>query len=326
MKYRIFSLTIVLALILTLSSCKEKPKTSEVVIEDDQTTMVDSEDSTQQRTESLQIQVDTETNKPYYKILETGLKYHVHDYHPNQIYPNIGDVLVISMDYYLRDSILFSYKELSDTMRMRMQKPEVKGDINEALFQMHQFDSAEFIIDAKNFYLITRDLLQLPDYVKEGDSLRFHIRLNRIIRAENWKKEQANNLKEKRKTERSEIQRYIIQNGLKAEDLNYGVKRVIKSIGNGKTINTNSQVKIHYDAMFLDKNIFSSTKEGDEAFEFTLGTKSVIPGLEIGLTGLKAGSKALIIIPFDVAYGEENRGPIPPWSTLVFDVEVINVK
>jgi FKBP-type peptidyl-prolyl cis-trans isomerase len=62
------------------------------------------------------------------------------------------------------------------------------------------------------------------------------------------------------------------------------------------------------------------------AFEFTVGNGEVIPGWDEALPMMKVGGKATFIIPSNLAYGEMNQGPIKPYSTLVFDVELLEVK
>lgn len=269
---------------------------------------------------------DSSETRAYYKVLETGLKYHVHEYYPNMPYPNPGDVIYLHIDYYLEDSLLFSSSELPDTMKMRLVKPELVGTIDEALFQMHENDSAEFILDATKFYKHTRQLAELPHFIIPGDSLRFHIRLMKIIPSNQWVMMQEEKLTEKRKFEESEIKRYILKKELNPETLTGGVLREITYEGNGPKVTENSIVSIHYDGRFLDDKLFSTTYEDKDVFKVNLGEQEIIPGLEIGLIGLKQGSNAKIIVPFELAYGEEQRGPVPPWSTLVFDVQVVSVQ
>ena len=311
-------------IILFIAGCNpDKHKTNQGNQAKD-TTINTSEDMS--RREMLPVSDTTGETPAYYKILETGLKYHMHDYHPDQPYPNPGDIIYLRMDYYLGDSLLFTYRELPDTMKMRMTKPDMPGTIDEGLFQMHQYDSTEFILDANKFYLHTRNLAEIPVFINIGDSLRFYVRIMKIIPAEEWEQIQSKKLEEKREFEISGIRRYQLDHNLNTEKTDKGVYREITHKGSGPVVTTNSQVSMHYEGKFLNDNVFSSTYDSQQPFTFSMGQNKLIPGLEDGLTGMTEGSTIKLIIPFDLAYGEEQRGPIPPWSTLVFEVQIIAVR
>lgn len=311
---------------ISLSVVACKPKQAENQQQNNTTADTNEVENIQIPTRQDLTEEDSIETSAYYKVLETGLKYHMHEYHPNRPYPNPGDVIYLKMEYFLGDSLLFSSTELPDTMKMRMQKPELPGTIDEALFQMHERDSAEFLLDAVKFYRHTRQLAETPHFIFPGDSLRFHIRMMKIIPAERWEIMQNAKLHEKRQLEASEIKRYMLKHEINATNLSSGVYREITHQGSGPAINENSQVSIHYEGKFLDDKVFSTTLTSQEVFTFKLGNQEVIPGLEHGLTGMTQGSTGVIIIPFDLAYGEEQKGPVPPWSTLVFSVQILSVQ
>jgi peptidylprolyl isomerase len=86
-----------------------------------------------------------------------------------------------------------------------------------------------------------------------------------------------------------------------------------------------NKVKVHYSGFLLDGTSFDSSVERGQPFEFTLGQGQVIKGWDEGIALLHKGEKAQLIIPYTLAYGEKGYpGVIPPKSTLVFDVELID--
>jgi FKBP-type peptidyl-prolyl cis-trans isomerase len=97
---------------------------------------------------------------------------------------------------------------------------------------------------------------------------------------------------------------------------------IIKS-GNGKKPTANNQVTVHYTGKLLDGTVFDSSTDGDPA---TFGVSQVIPGWTEALQLMKEGDKWKLYIPDNLAYGDRGAGgQIPPYSVLVFEVELIKV-
>ncbi len=97
--------------------------------------------------------------------------------------------------------------------------------------------------------------------------------------------------------------------------------------GNGATPKNGNTVTVHYTGMFTDGKKFDSSVDRDEPFSFTLGAGEVIAGWDLGVAQMKVGDKVKMTIPPELAYGRDGYpGAIPPNSTLIFEVELLEVR
>jgi len=94
--------------------------------------------------------------------------------------------------------------------------------------------------------------------------------------------------------------------------------------GEGEVPQATDRVKVHYEGRLIDGTVFdASTRHGSEPAEFT--PQQVIRGWTEALTMMPVGSKWRLFIPSELAYGERDSGQIKPFSTLIFDVELVEI-
>ena len=107
------------------------------------------------------------------------------------------------------------------------------------------------------------------------------------------------------------------QEDLKIEDL---------EVGQGQEIKEGDTAQVHYLGTLTNGEKFDSSYDRNQPFEFQVGAGQVIQGWDQGLLGMKIGGKRKLTIPPDLGYGNQSAGNIPPNSTLIFEVELIDIK
>jgi len=121
---------------------------------------------------------------------------------------------------------------------------------------------------------------------------------------------------------------YKVENKLKkAKPTSTGLYYIETLEGTGDFPQTGDNVVVHYTGTLLDGTKFDSSVDRGVPFEFNLGTGQVIKGWDEGIALMKKGGKAKLIIPSNLGYGSRAiPGVIPANSTLIFDVELIDIK
>ncbi len=106
-----------------------------------------------------------------------------------------------------------------------------------------------------------------------------------------------------------------------------GLVYLIENPGTGDKIQAGNNVSLHYRGTFrADGKQFDASYDRGQPMDFIYKTNQMIPGFEEGIAMLAKGGKAKLVIPYYQAYGKQGRpGAIPPYSDLVFDIEVVNV-
>ncbi len=280
---------------------------------------------------------------PGFKKTKKGLYYKFYNETKDAKKPSIGDILVGEFKVRTADSTIASnvgnpgrFTQLDSTM--------FNGDINEGLAMLGIGDSATFIVSADS---MRSHHMNLPEFVKPGAVLYFDVKLKEIVTKDAFEKEKKEMMAQREKMmteskakETTDLEKYLADNKIKAKPTESGLYIIEVKKGNGAKAENGKKVKVNYIGRLLsgkifDTNIEAEAKKGDvynpkrpyEAFTFELGKREVIPGWEEGLTTMKVGGKAKFIIPSKLAYGENGAGSIiPPYSPLVFEVELLEVK
>lgn len=195
-------------------------------------------------------------------------------------------------------------------------------------------DSLSFVIGSNVYKNLYRDTSMTGDLnfeiVKQGMDAQKNDNFNipdstaqKLIARFQQKMQQA--MIKKQMQQQSQNQEFLSKNKERPEvkETESGLQYEVLKKGTGKSPSADDKVKVHYHGTLTDGTVFDSSVERGEPIEFEL--KRVIPGWTEGLQLMKEGAKYKFYVPSKLGYGSRPQGKIPPNSTLIFEVELIEV-
>ncbi|HEX2252576.1 MAG TPA: FKBP-type peptidyl-prolyl cis-trans isomerase [Thermoanaerobaculia bacterium] len=96
--------------------------------------------------------------------------------------------------------------------------------------------------------------------------------------------------------------------------------------GRGAQVERGHLVTVHFEARLENGSQVVSTRERGAPVRFRVGASEVIAGLDRGVEGMRPGGRRLILVPPRLAYGERGAGPVPPGASLLFEVDLLEVR
>ena len=261
-----------------------------------------------------------------YQATDNGLYYRLFTNNGGEN-PQIGDLLELTMSCSVNDTVVIL--PLTKNI-IPMAEPSFWSDFVEGFSMMHKGDSASFIVDIDSSFVNLFGYNTLPPQFSSTDIMRFEVRLDDFYPESEFRFRMIENIKKNypAETEKaaSELNAYLEKNGVVAQPTSTGLYYVKTQEGTGEKPSKGSTVKAHYTGYLLDGTVFDTSIERGEPIEFVLGVGQVIPGWDEGIALMSKGEKAVLYIPYYLAYGDRDLGVIPPFSNLVFEVELIDFK
>ncbi len=270
------------------------------------------------------------------KAKENGLhyKFFKHNDEAEKVESGSGLYFSYVISTYPKDSVVLRSKDVSQDgsgyTRFLVTKPTFHGSFEDGFIMMHEGDSAAFIIPADSFYLKTMGMNELPKGIAPGTFLKGVFAIKDVVSKqeveENQKKQMAEQeaaMREMEAKEKNDREKYLTDNKISQMATPSGLIYIETKKGSGAKPTATDIVKVHYTGKLLDGTTFDSSVERGQPVEFPLN--QVIPGWTEGLQLMAKGGKAKLIIPSAIGYGPRGQGPIPPFSTLVFDVELLDI-
>lgn len=264
---------------------------------------------------------------PGYTKADNGMLYKFHRTSDDTVSPKAGSFIEINMIYKTEDTVLFNSNDLPPEHRgpIPMGKPFFDGDVFTGLGMMHIGDSATFVTPADSVikYMYRGSA---PPGLDSAKYMIYTIALNNILDQEEMNAIQAEKARVIIEEDAAKRAAYLKQNYPDAVPTESGLYYIRTKKGKGKTPTNGQIITVHYTGTLLDGTKFDSSVDRGEPFEFPLGQGRVIQGWDEGLAMMKKGEKGVLVIPSNLGYGGRPSGPIPPHSTLVFEVELIDFR
>lgn len=164
------------------------------------------------------------------------------------------------------------------------------------------------------------------DLVPAFTPLRIDVELVNIESEEMVKKEEKENKEKAKLMAKQQFDSYVIDNNLKDNLVFNGLTYTRLINGNGSRPVNGSNVKVHYIGKLIDGTVFDSSYDRNQPFEFVLGKGDVLPGWNLAVSLMSEGEKASFVMSEELAYRDYSLGVIKPYSNLIYEIELIDVK
>jgi len=164
------------------------------------------------------------------------------------------------------------------------------------------------------------DILELVEIIKVGEAAESFNAIEAFRSFEGTREEKLAEAKKQMDTELDKI-------AVGFKKTNSGLRYQIIQKGTGKKAVKGNNISVHYKGQLVDGTVFDSSYQRKQPIDFQVGIGQVIKGWDEGLQLMQVGDKARLVIPSELAYGSQGAGGvIPPNATLIFDVELMDVK
>jgi FKBP-type peptidyl-prolyl cis-trans isomerase len=261
-----------------------------------------------------------------FKKTSDGLYYKFHVRGDDTTTLKTGMVLNLKLKYSINDSVLFNSAEIPQEFMLPLNEPSYKGDLYSGLAMMKPGDSATFITSADSFFLKTIKMPQLPDSSFKGKDIYFDVKLISAKTQAQLEAEYKKKMEEAKANETSILADYIKNKNITVAPLPSGLYFIETKKGNNQKPKTGDYGKVHFVVSTIKGDtLYSSYKQG-EPMMWESGKDFDNKGVTEALSLMSKGSKASIIVPSSLAFGEQGRGQmIAPYTTLLYDLELTDI-
>lgn len=261
-----------------------------------------------------------------FKKTDDGLYYKFHVKGDDTTTVKAGMVLNLKLKYSINDSVLFNSADIPQDFMLPLNEPSYKGDLYSGLAMMKPGDSATFITSADSFFLKTIKMPQLPDSTYKGKDIIFDVKLISAKTQQQMEAEYKVKLDEMKSKEQSSLENYLKSANITVAPLPSGLYYIETQKGNGQKPKKGDYAKLHFKVSTIDGKVLYSSYDQGQPMMWEIGQDFDNKGVTEALNLMSKGTKASIIVPSSLAFGEQGRGQmVPPYTTLLYDLELTDI-
>jgi FKBP-type peptidyl-prolyl cis-trans isomerase FkpA len=244
-----------------------------------------------------------------------------------------GDVVETVISYTkMNDSLFWDSHDIGFPFSINLPYDTMyaQGSYQSLILQANEGDSINFIVPAEDVFKRILHLSTLPFFLHKGDLMKVNTRIVAImdpIQFEARQKVINSYRKDMDMQEQLTLLQYVAANHITDSSKKDNIYFVPESPGTGAKVETGSRVSVAYNGYFLNGRLFDSVSVSNP-LQFRFGdTAQVIKGLEIGIKRMHEGEKAKIIIPSQLAFGDNgsSTGVVPPYTSVIYEVTMLKV-
>jgi len=268
-----------------------------------------------------------ENPHPGFAVSKSGIYYRLHSVGESAYKAQVGDYITVDIAYKtMADSLFFEGRR-----KFQVTQPDYEGAIDECFTMLAENEKATFIMSVDSFFVKTLES-GLPAFLNSGSDMKIDVSVLNIQTKKQYEREKEaflNWINDFGEYEKVLLKHFIEEQKLDVDPTNSGLFYIVLKEGTGKQVEHGDTILVDYEGKFLNGKFFDSTKKRHDPFQFVYGQKwQVIEGLEEAIGMMREGEKALFILPSDIAFGNRgsSTGIIPPFTSVLFEVELLSVK
>lgn len=274
---------------------------------------------------------------PGFKKSENGIFYKFYVENKDSLKPVESNVLTMKIRYRAeiegKDSVFFNSADMVRPFEINLQKSDFKGDIYEAFSMLHVGDSATFIINAYDFFTKTAKYPQAPANFDSTSMMYFDVKLLKAESVEAKQKAEMIKNEKLKGEEAGKLQAYLTQNNITQAPTSSGIYFIQQVPGSGPVVATSQFVKLNLTVSSIDGKKLFSTLDANKPVTMEFGKPFDTKGLDEAIGMMRKGSKAKVIVPSVMGFGEKGRRNqqtgefiIPPYTPVVYELEILDIK